>query len=73
MKETNRTLSQAEAKWTDVLTDTHPHGEAAPGGHVQLHHEIDVDKDTEQGQPGQQRHLCADFDLMLEKCRTFKI
>ncbi len=50
-------LSQAVAKWTDVLTDTHPHGEAAPGGHVQLHHEIDVDKDTEQRQPGQQRHL----------------
>lgn len=50
-------LSQREANGTDELTDAHPHGEPAPGGQVQLHHQIDVDKDTEQREPRQQWHL----------------
>lgn len=38
-------------------TDNHPDGEADPCAHVQLHHEVDVDENTEQGQPGEQRDL----------------
>lgn len=38
-------------------TDDHPDGEAAPCSPVQLHHEVDVDENTEQGQPGKQRDL----------------
>lgn len=40
-----------------VCTNDHPDGEADPRPQVQLHHEIDVDEDTEEGQPGQQRDL----------------
>lgn len=40
-----------------VCTDDHPDGEADPRPQVQLHHEVDVDEDAEQGQPGQQRDL----------------
>lgn len=40
-----------------VCTDDHPDGEADPRPHVQLHHEVDVDEDAEQGQPRQQRDL----------------
>lgn len=40
-------------------TDDHPHGEVDPRLHVQLHHEVDVDEDAEQRQPGQQRDLRA--------------
>lgn len=42
------------------FTDSHPDGEADPCTHVQLHHEVDVDKNTEQGQPGKQRDLEGD-------------
>lgn len=38
-------------------TNNHPDGEADPCSHVQLHHEVDVDEDTEQGQPGKQGDL----------------
>lgn len=38
-------------------TDNHPDSEAAPCTPVQLHHEVDVDENTEQGQPWEQRDL----------------
>lgn len=38
-------------------TNHHPDGEAAPCSQIQLHHEVDVDKNTEQRQPGEQRDL----------------
>lgn len=38
-------------------TDKHPDSEAAPCTQVQLHHEVDVNENTEQGQPGKQRDL----------------
>lgn len=38
-------------------TDNHPDREAAPCTNVQLHHEVDVDKNAEQGQPWKQRDL----------------
>ncbi|TNN64240.1 hypothetical protein EYF80_025491 [Liparis tanakae] len=38
-------------------TDQHPDGEAAPRPPVQLHHEVDVDENAEQGQPGEERDL----------------
>lgn len=41
----------------DGKTDDHPDGEAAPRPNVQLHHEVDVDENAEQGQPRQQGDL----------------
>lgn len=41
----------------NVLTNSHPNCKAAPRGQIQLHHEVDIDKNTEQGQPRQKRHL----------------
>lgn len=38
-------------------TDDHPDGEVDPRLYIQLHHEVDVDEDAEQRQPGQQRDL----------------
>lgn len=40
-----------------MLTDSHPDSKATPGCQIQLHHEINVDKDTEERQPGQERDL----------------
>lgn len=38
-------------------TDSHPHGESDPCTRAQLHHEVDVDKNAKQGQPGKQGDL----------------
>lgn len=39
------------------LTYGHPDGEAGPCASIQLHHEIDVHKDTEEGEQRQGWHL----------------
>lgn len=41
-------------------TDQHPHREADPRALVQLHHEIDVHEDAQDGQGRQERHLQQD-------------
>ncbi len=51
------TLEMKTQAATFNRTDDHPDGEAAPCTQVQLHHEVDVDENTEQGQPGKQRDL----------------
>lgn len=38
-------------------TDGHPDGESDPRTHIQLHHELYVDINTEQRQPGKQGDL----------------
>lgn len=54
-------------------TDDHPDGEAAPCTQVQLHHEVDVDENTEQGQPGEQRDLERREKWKMKGTKYFKI
>lgn len=39
------------------LTNCHPNCKPTPRANVQLHHEVEVDKNTEQRQPGKKRNL----------------
>lgn len=50
-------VETGRSKETFVFTNNHPDGESDPRAHVQLHHEVDVDQNTEQGQPGKQGDL----------------
>lgn len=52
-----RAAETHQFKETLVFTNNHPDGESDPRAQVQLHHEVDVDENTEQGQPGKQGDL----------------
>lgn len=45
----------------DQKTHSHPHREADPGVSAELHHQINVHKDTDDRQEGQQRNHEGDF------------
>lgn len=50
----------AGAREPHERTDQHPHREADPRALVQLHHEVDVDEDAQDGEGRQERHLQQD-------------